>query len=145
MNHFNKYLATCFNPPKGPFDILNADDITRELIGQFPDYLQRAVPVRKCKADLSYVSAIKTKMEMESRFNAVFNTVFNPRWYKTLRNKITKSYLLQRTESGARMVDSAPPIQEVDLFKLCHILFKKVNIVSMENRYLLSLSHRTYI
>jgi hypothetical protein len=135
MNHFNNYLASIRKPA---FNLLTANDLTKELIGCFPDYLSQVAKIDKFNTCTSYLSGVKSKFENDARFKDVYKDIFMSKWYTNLRTKINRLYAEKALSSGDKMVDAAAPMQESDLKQYCHMLFQKNNNTSLENRCLLA-------
>jgi hypothetical protein len=102
MNHFNNYLASIRKPA---FNILDANDLTKELIGCFPGYLSQVAKIDKFNTCTSYLSGVESKFENDARFKDVYKDIFMSKWYTNLKI----------------MVDAAAPMQESDLKQYCHI------------------------
>lgn len=108
--------------------------VTKDVMGKFGDFLHRSV--KKVGTALEYLGAVKC--ELLRRFPRLELGEFAGQWYKTLRTRIERLFVIDCNQNGTRKKDSAPTMLESDLKTLNAALLARNDREADKNRCLFS-------
>ncbi len=139
LNHFKAYLEYIKLPNSSALTLetLRKEDITEDFFGKFGAYLMTKTSIKKCDSALANLSKIKVHLDKIYKGLPIF--ALGQTFYATLRQRITKRYMLACAASNTKMNDHSVPMQEMDLLWLCGSLFRKNTWEGIVNRCLLVL------
>lgn len=98
MKHFNEFLIYSRKTSNFSVNDLQPEEITRELLGVFVDYLFKVVEIRTVGTVHEYLSSVKVSC---SRIHPLVKSQLDDgEWYRVLRRNVRSMYIKRCVETG---------------------------------------------
>jgi hypothetical protein len=120
--HINGYLVYTSHPKKR-FEDLTREDITKDFLGKFSDYLFKVANIKSVNTMLSYISSTKQVLLQFLQCDKLLLSDDNETWYNKLRRKLVDKYLDKCQNDGTALTNHAEGVDGSALRFMCEFLF----------------------
>jgi site-specific recombinase XerD len=144
VNRFNSFLRKLSDATKTiyiPFDDQSVESLQKQqtIVGQFGGYLYSEKKIT-CGTARNYVSKIRNQILKRTKNTS---DVADGRWFTQLSRNLNRKFDKRCTTEGTSLSNSAEPLFEADLQRLCEQLFETNTKEAVMQRALLILQWQT--